>query len=186
MMTQKELASLGVRLMAILALLLSVQALNDVFQGQRLPLSRYEVNVLGWWGAVARRGMGEILVGFGPFIIFLCLACVLWWGANGVVYFAVGRSPRAETVLIRGIAATEAWAVLLSAAGVFVSVNGILNLMSLLVTWASAATSPVAIIRFRYDSGSLELQTFSNALQLFLGLWLIATARRIAHRLNAT
>ena len=128
-MTKRDFAAIGVRLMALLALFMSVQALGSTFSNLALSstLSTYNggaANPRSVWDILFQNGVGGLIAILGPSFTLLCLVILLWAFANVLAYFMAGREVHNDAPLKVGLTAADLLALLLSGVGIYFVLMG--------------------------------------------------------------
>lgn len=180
-MTRRDLAAIGVRLMAILAVLLGVHSFGSGLSNGLLD----NISRSGGWGLMLHQGLGILLRVFGPFIVLCCLSVALWVMADALAYFIAGQGGRGEAATAFQISALDALVVLLSVTGIYLTIVGVVSSTNLISGWLFHS-SPNTYLDTSNSIGFYLPALLSDSINFGFGLLLIFRASHIANSLPAT
>lgn len=145
-MSRHEIATLGVRIAAIIALFMGSQSLGSSLLFSALTLRRFRPTLSTYSPIPAAYSVTNLLAFFGTFCVLSVLSIMLWFAADGVATLIVGRRERADAPLVVGLDAQTAFATLLSALGAYSVINGLFSLLRACMMWRAAVGSDYGLI----------------------------------------
>ena len=184
-MTKRDLATIGVRLMAILAILYGVHSLTMPL-GNLIRGGRYSSpQNTGFLNALMQEQTAVLVVTFGPFLALSALAILLWCFSTPLGFLIAGRNGSETGVLTLALSPSDALVLLFSTLGLYLVVTGAPPLVNLGGSLLLRASVPAPYAGL-YTTERLIPEAASAMCNCVVGGLLLFGARFLAHLLPST